>query len=81
MSGRGGKVAISLELKSGQAPGKEGVGEAATIVEREQQANDETESRNIMIPLRYHGYLVKDLQGTFDSPRYALRKVVNVLPV
>jgi hypothetical protein len=42
MSGRGGKVAMSVELKSGHAPGKEGVGEAATIMlrEREQQEKE-----------------------------------------
>jgi hypothetical protein len=41
MSGRGGKAAMSVELKSGHAPGKEGVGEAATMVlrEREQEGN------------------------------------------
>ena len=41
MSGRGGKVAISLELKSGHAPGKEGVGEAATIMLRERENNEQ----------------------------------------
>ncbi len=43
LSGRGGRVAMSLELKSGHAPGKEGVGEAATIVlkeREEEQASD-----------------------------------------
>lgn len=39
--GRGGKVARSLELKSGHAPGKEGVGEATTIVLKEREQADE----------------------------------------
>jgi hypothetical protein len=41
MSGSGGKAAMSVELRSGHAPGKEGVGEAATMVlrEREQEGN------------------------------------------
>ncbi len=40
LSGRGGKAAMSLELKSGHAPGKEGVGEAATIVVKEEETSE-----------------------------------------
>lgn len=77
LSGSGGTR--SVELESGHAPGKEGVGERTTI-EKEKGGSSfwDKERDNDMIPF---DYLVGALQCTFDSARYALSKVVDVLPV
>ena len=83
LSGRGGTR--SLELKSGHAPGKDGVGEIATI-ERERKrkrgrraAFGVKERRSmILFHSRNYDYLVWALQCTFDSARNAFGKVVDV---
>ena len=82
LSGRGGTR--SLELKSGHAPGKDGVGER-TIGEREKEGKSsfwgKKAKENDIVPLKDYDYLVWTLQCTFDSARNAFGKVVDVLSV
>jgi hypothetical protein len=84
LSGRGGTR--SLELKSGHAPGKDGVGEIGTIEkEREKEGQGsfwgKEQRRMILFHSRNYDYLVWGLQCTFDSARNALGKVVDVFSV